>query len=265
MGTILDKLNHLKSITDSIVEKFDNVFAIGGFKVGQLTLKEKVETVLEWLNVVYGSFLPTGYNKSLAVEHTLADGTKKIFNNCITSYFTAPKIYYSSTVKFPFTISGEGSASVVSRIRHLDFSGYINKDDNSATYFLLACRYVYVESLIMPERFALMSNTFFGYNARYMFEHGLRLGRVSKLCGSNWLNSASITDERYVDCMDNFEGTMYLSKIGMSAETMVRLFNKLKDLTGTGEKYTFNVGSTNLAKLTDEQKNIAISKGWDIN
>lgn len=64
--------------------------------------------------------------------------------------------------------------------------------------------------------------------------------------------------------MPEFEGTIYLSKISMSAETMVDLFNNLKDLNGTNLSYTFNIGTTNKAKLTSEQLSIATKKGWDI-
>ena len=46
-----------------------------------------------------------------------------------------------------------------------------------------------------------------------------------------------------------------------SAETLAGVVNSLKDRTGK-TAYTLNLGSVNLAKLTDEQKAIATNKNW---
>jgi len=49
----------------------------------------------------------------------------------------------------------------------------------------------------------------------------------------------------------------------LTVDSMVAMFNSLKDLTGDTAK-TLTLGSTNLAKLTDEQKLIATSKNWTL-
>ena len=49
----------------------------------------------------------------------------------------------------------------------------------------------------------------------------------------------------------------------ITVDSMVAMFNSLKDLAGTTAK-TLTLGSTNLAKLTDEQKAIAINKNWTL-
>lgn len=49
----------------------------------------------------------------------------------------------------------------------------------------------------------------------------------------------------------------------LTADSMVTMFNSLKDLTGSTAK-TLTLGSTNLAKLTDEQKAIATNKNWTL-
>ena len=49
----------------------------------------------------------------------------------------------------------------------------------------------------------------------------------------------------------------------LTVDSMVAMFNSLKDLTGDTAK-TLTLGSTNLAKLTDEQKAIAINKNWTL-
>lgn len=49
----------------------------------------------------------------------------------------------------------------------------------------------------------------------------------------------------------------------ITVESMVAMFNSLKDLTGETAK-TLTLGATNLAKLTDEQKQIATNKNWTL-
>ncbi len=49
----------------------------------------------------------------------------------------------------------------------------------------------------------------------------------------------------------------------LTVDSMVAMFNSLKDLTDDTAK-TLTLGSTNLAKLTDEQKAIAINKNWTL-
>lgn len=49
----------------------------------------------------------------------------------------------------------------------------------------------------------------------------------------------------------------------LTADSMIAMFNNLKDLTGETAK-TLTLGATNLAKLTDEQKAIATNKNWTL-
>ena len=49
----------------------------------------------------------------------------------------------------------------------------------------------------------------------------------------------------------------------LTVDSMVAMFNSLKDLTGDTAK-TLTLGSTNLKKLTDEQKAIATNKNWTL-
>ena len=44
--------------------------------------------------------------------------------------------------------------------------------------------------------------------------------------------------------------------------SLMSIINALKDYSGSGETYTVILGAENLAKLTDEEKMIAVGKGW---
>lgn len=77
---------------------------------------------------------------------------------------------------------------------------------------------------------------------------------------------------RSCEALENvgFEGTF--SKTGLTLqyspnltkESIISLFNVLADVNGSGSTYELTIGSTNLAKLTAEEKQIATQKGWDI-
>ena len=53
------------------------------------------------------------------------------------------------------------------------------------------------------------------------------------------------------------------TETNITVDSMVAMFNSLKDLTSETAK-TLTLGSTNLAKLTDEQKAIATNKNWTL-
>lgn len=51
----------------------------------------------------------------------------------------------------------------------------------------------------------------------------------------------------------------------LTKESILSLFNILADVSGSGGDYVLTIGTTNLAKLTTAEKQIATQKGWDIN
>ena len=61
----------------------------------------------------------------------------------------------------------------------------------------------------------------------------------------------------------DFNASLNISAGSYTSDVMVAMFNNLKDLTGATAK-TLTLGSTNLAKLTDEQKAIATNKNWNL-
>lgn len=67
----------------------------------------------------------------------------------------------------------------------------------------------------------------------------------------------------YVDLGDNFNANNLnlSSSTEYTVETLVNILNSLKDRTSE-TAYTLTLGTTNLAKLTDEEKAIATNKNW---
>lgn len=50
----------------------------------------------------------------------------------------------------------------------------------------------------------------------------------------------------------------------LSHDSLMSILNALKDYAGSGTTYTCTLDSTNLAKLTDAEKQIATQKGWTL-
>ena len=50
----------------------------------------------------------------------------------------------------------------------------------------------------------------------------------------------------------------------LTVDSLMNVINQAADLNGSGLSRTMTFGSTNLAKLTDEQKAVATSKGWTL-
>lgn len=61
----------------------------------------------------------------------------------------------------------------------------------------------------------------------------------------------------------NFNCSISFKDCNLSVDCMTTMFNSLKNLTSSTAK-TLTLGSTNLAKLTDEQKQIATNKNWNL-
>lgn len=72
-------------------------------------------------------------------------------------------------------------------------------------------------------------------------------------------NITTIILEKDIDCT----GLNFSWSTKLSADTMVAMFEALKDNTGAEAK-TITLGATNLAKLTSEQLQIATNKNWNI-
>jgi surface protein len=72
-------------------------------------------------------------------------------------------------------------------------------------------------------------------------------------------NCFAITEIHMYGMKVSFQINDYRSKF--TREALVEILNNLATVTST---QTFTMGSTNLAKLTDEDKAIATGKGWTL-
>lgn len=87
---------------------------------------------------------------------------------------------------------------------------------------------------------------------------------VISISDTAFRGSLNITD---IKLGQGFNAPLTLSSwwgtIQLSVDCMVAMFGALAELTGQTAK-TLKLGATNLAKLTDEQKQIATNKNWNL-
>ena len=81
--------------------------------------------------------------------------------------------------------------------------------------------------------------------------------------GANVLLSCSSLESVILEKGFNCTGLNLSITNKLTASCMVAMFEALADLTGQEAK-TLTLGATNLAKLTDEQKQIATNKNWNL-
>ena len=87
---------------------------------------------------------------------------------------------------------------------------------------------------------------------------------VTSISETSFRDSLNITD---IKLGQGFNAPLTLSSwwgtIQLTADVMVAMFESLADLTGQNAK-TLKLGASNLAKLTDTQKQIATNKNWNL-
>lgn len=131
-----------------------------------------------------------------------------------------------------------------------------------------------VSRLILPETYPQMRNSSNGVLYGKLPECSPCAPKVllSKHFAVHTTNSSMFTGytsskitEEFVYAPKDMDAQFHLDKFTkMSAETIVAILENLADVTDREDSYTLTLGTTNLDKLTEEQKNIAIEKGWNL-
>lgn len=120
-----------------------------------------------------------------------------------------------------------------------------------------------VTRIILPETSSLptylLANPPYGvYLPRH--EHGV--------WSSAWIrvaNTATTTPIPIVKCPNGSDARYYLNRIlNITVEDIVGIFENMIDRSGEDTEAYITIGTDNLAKLTDEQKEIAYAKGWSL-
>ena len=105
-------------------------------------------------------------------------------------------------------------------------------------------------------------------NMSYMFSSCYSLTSIPQLDTSNvtnmnsmFSNCSRIEEIHMINMKVNFD-IHYSTKF--TREALLEIINNCYDLTTLGKTATLTMGSTNLAKLTEEDKAIATAKGWTL-
>lgn len=175
---------------------------------------------------------------------------QSMFSNC-DNLTTAPQLDTSKGTNF---VSMFEYCSNLTTVPQLDLSNGTNF--NQMFYY---CR----------ELTAVELDTSKGTSFGYMFYRCYKLSTVkltSFVAQANMFESCSALTNLTVTGTITVNATNALKLSGSSrltVESLLNVLNALKDNTG-GTTYNIQLGSTNLAKLTDEQKAIAINKNYTL-
>ena len=193
-------------------------------------------------------------------------------SNSNSDDFTNCKVHYTRAFwvdESAIRSDGQFSCRILPGIKgtYLDLStlGLCSRVD----FDLQAPGYVFnLTGLIFPEtvRGGSKFHLYFTEKA-FAPQHGIYLPKYSEGTSftSDWIGGREISSayKTPVKCPENTKWSpIYLHRLYMTAETMVGVFENLADVSGESGTYKILVGSINLGLLTQEQKNIAINKGW---
>lgn len=191
---------------------------------------EDVENILAHSNIIYNDIF---YN-CIGLKHLN-------INTIWTSMFEKCTELISVTLKYNGASTGDRCFYSCTSLREAYFEGNFTTIGSCVFYNCTSLKKVFLSSSITTAINSCLTSTSSSY---YIFYNCTALEDVQ--LGEDWNMSIrlNVSDK-------------------LTVNSMVTMFEVLKDLTGQTAK-TLTLGSTNLAKLTDEQKAIAINKNWTL-
>lgn len=266
MGSLTEKLEYLQE-TLEILEGSGYDWLLRAVNKEEMTLRERVDLIYELLKpYIYLSGDPWIGN-NITETIILADGTETTINRQQTLYYTTPPLYITYDTIITQFAPRRNNAQLNSSVYH-DFSKTRLADGCTLAVEIpgvAKCR-----SIIFNDQQSLIGGTLSNYarDRSALFTNGIKFGKKVFNCATNWIAGPLIgswpAEGVFVSVPEGFEGTLYLSKILIKTECLVSIINNLADMSGTGTVYTLNLGTDNLAKLTEEQIAIATAKGWEV-
>ena len=120
----------------------------------------------------------------------------------------------------------------------------------------------------------MFENIIYNNQSKWSYIPLLDCGNVTKISGlfaasyADFLNLTDFGGFKDLGKQNVLEGTnsSFLKRVpNATHESLLNILNNLYDRKTAGySTLTLNIGSTNLTKLTDEEKTIAINKGWNL-
>lgn len=128
--------------------------------------------------------------------------------------------------------------------------------------------------IILPELYPIYTNPGSNYLTAYQMCStapvsvylSKKMSAPTSTLSSSWISSQNNNvTEQFVKCPKDTEIPYFLNRMHkLTADSMVGLFENMIDRSGETTVATLTLGSENLERLTEEQKNIAYAKGWTL-
>lgn len=287
MASLADKIKYLKETIELIKENFATHFGLSCS-----TIRELANRIPD-ISITSGAWqIITDSGEDALGSFTLKDGVAGAVSMVSTEILTSAGYYRLkngvkirtgeeqalpqnnvveylvsnlSSVSIPSIIKQCGAAYDLSASDYVDvkciINGYGSYYKGNSVYSYNCCFPIGTKRLLLSKSFQYYPYVLF--STEYM-SGGLYLSATSHNRSSSWIFKDSSSVEIPVKNPPKSDEQYYLNKIGISADDMVGIFENMIDRSANTTTKTITLGTTNLAKLTEEQKEIAYKKGWNL-
>lgn len=256
-------MENLSAAIESVPQNglFDSLLNIGWTPQNVLELNTKRDLDLEYSESVKNKTIHGGDTKLVYVPYTENKTTLVNFIKGCSNVRFIPKIDCSSIVKADDAFTNA-------------FSGLTSQCEVYLYNINLESSSIYVAPTICYGSSGIVSFTALG-NIGFQFWNypfygctrltSMTLGDCSKMPNFDFLRSSGVKTIKNFSVEKLPDVSMANAFNNLTDLTHESLINILNALPNSTNGYTCTLGSSNLAKLTDEEKAIAVDKGWTLN
>ena len=191
--------------------------------------------------------------------------------NLASGYVQLKKNYYVDSLLYPPSTFGASMD-----LTHIQNNTFTVSPANPAAPTMNLCNNNAASRIILPEEYPIYERQ--GSSGVQILTYQLcgtapialylskKMSDPRATISSTWIGSQNNNvAEQFVKCPKDTEIPYYLNRMHkLTVDSMVGLFENLIDRSGETTVATLTLGSENLGRLTEEQKNIAYAKGWTL-
>lgn len=191
------------------------------------------------------------------LDTSKVEDMSNLFSDC-TLLTTIPQLDTSKVIKMERMFQNCESLTMIPK---LDTSNV-----TSVYYMFYNCTSLTTIPQLDTSKVVNANNMFYGTGFKLESLPLLDFSSVTSISGFfGYGNITTLTDlGGFTGLKINWTGSGSLKQLpNLTVQSLLNVFNTIADVTGLGGR-NLEIGTINLAKLTDEQKQIAINKGWTL-
>lgn len=192
--------------------------------------------------------------------------------NVASGYVQLRENYYVDSLLYPPSTFGASMD-----LTHIQNNTFTLSPANSSSPTMNLCNNNAASRIILPEEYPIYEKQGSSGNVQILTYQlcgtapiavylSKKMSDPRTTISSTWIGSQNNNvAEQFVKCPKDTEIPYFLNRMHkLTVDSMVGLFENLIDRSGETTVATLTLGSENLGRLTEEQKNIAYAKGWTL-